>query len=213
MRLSRRLGLFLFVGVLVGSSSCSSVKTRTVVLLPESTSTVSQSDSDHAGFPCVFLGTPTACSTVGADPGFGRTRVGYAKAFSSGFCWAWVSCKKRGYMTFDLAPVTGREVVAATLRYRADLVISGGIPMSCARKLYLSGGAGGWESLGEPISSDLPDGPANFVPVNGAVRDWAAGRAVNHGFVFVGSEDYPNERNDQCLSVLHDFTLEVQFRE
>jgi hypothetical protein len=220
MKSARLLLIALSLPVLLTTLSCNKIK-RTISIKAATTYTVSHPDSKHKPFPCLFHGgAPDACQRLGADPGSGQVRVGFVKAYDGGswplYCWAWLSCKKRGYVTFDLSPLKGKEIVSATLKYKVGPTVmkgnTGGATSSCALKLYVSTTGIGWETPGELITGDLPDGTDNSVYlVTPIVRDWVAEKVLNHGFLFVGDEDHPNENQDQCVSTLHDFTLLIQY--
>ena len=169
--------------------------------------------SDHAGFPCIFLGRPPECP-AGPGPDTGLVQVGFRNTHKGGLCWAWVSCQHRGFVRFDLTAIQGKQVLAAALRYDITAHSTNSpeaFPNSCALSLGTPKDAS--RTTGTPVDlvkGDLPDGKTNnLVPVTELVRAWARGERPNHGFAIDGQTDPPRNNDNHCLTDLGNFRLQL----
>jgi len=122
-----------------------------------------------------------------------------------------------------------KTITKATLQYTIQTganIPSVGFTQSCAKKLLVASGS--WQGIPEVEGSAIPDTiPGTFIgplpdgllgtkvniDVTSLVKDWVSGKQVNHGFVFASETETKGliSNNDQCWTLLGNFTLKVDY--
>ena len=138
----------------------------------------------------------------------------------------------RGAVKFNvglLSEPPKKTIIKSTLNYSVQsgsVIPSTDFILSCATKLY--SGKDEWHGIPELAPEKAPDtiagdfikalpadplGAKVSIDVTNLVKDWVSAKKTNHGFVFGATTEKTGlmKNNDQCWTLLGDFTLKVDY--